>query len=130
MKLIVFGFVSFLAFLSKDGCRKSGGLPANCYKGRLEVKGQCMNYTIKVLEGNMDTSRMMSTWKDEGTGRVHENVFRLASVCNFPTEIQQGDEFYFRVETVPGAKGCAVCMAYYPTPSKELSIVVQQNSCQ
>ncbi|HEY0058025.1 MAG TPA: hypothetical protein VGB56_02760 [Flavisolibacter sp.] len=129
MKLILISFLSFLSIVTKDGCKKSSAVPANCFKGRLEIKGQCMNYTIKVLEGKIDTSRMMSSWKDEGTGMVHENVFRLASVCNFPTEIQQGDEFYFRIEATPDSKGCPVCMAYYPTPSKELSIVVQKNSC-
>jgi hypothetical protein len=130
MKLIVILYLTLASALSVDGCKKSSAVPADCFKGRLEIKGQCMNYTIKVLEGSIDTSRIMNTWKDEGTGRVHENVFRLASVCNFPPEIQQGDEFYFRIESVPGAKGCAVCMAYYPTPSKELSIVVQKKSCQ
>lgn len=130
MKLILIVYLALASGVSADGCKKPSKIAGDCFKGRLEVKGQCMNYTIKVLEGNIDPSRMMRSWKDEGTGKVHENVFRLGSVCNFPPEIQQGDEFYFRIESTPGAKGCAVCMAYYPTPDKELTIVVQKNSCQ
>ena len=130
MKLILFLYLALASALSVDGCKKPSAIASDCFKGRLEIKGQCMNYTIKVLEGKMDTGLIMSTWTDEATGRVHKDVFRLASVCNFPPEIKQGDEFYFRVETTTGSKDCAVCMAYYPTPAKELSIVVQKNGCQ
>ena len=130
MKLIALISLGFLSILSKDGCKKPSANPADCFKGRLEIKGQCMNYTIRVLEGNIDTGHVMNSWQDEATGTVHQNVFRLASVCSFPPEIKQGDEFYFRIDPSAGGKGCAVCMAYYPTPSKELSIIVQKNSCQ
>ena len=44
-------------------------------KGRLEVKGMCMNYTIKLVEGKLDTSLYISEWKDETTGTIHRNVF-------------------------------------------------------
>jgi hypothetical protein len=89
-----------------------------------------MNYTIKVLEGKMDTSAIMGSWTDESTGKIYTDVFRLASVCSFPPDIKEGEEFYFTVNSAARAEGCAVCMAYYPTPQKDLSIVVQKERCQ
>ena len=89
-----------------------------------------MNYTIKLLEGNMDASLIDQSWKDETTGITYENVFKLASVCTFPTDIKQGDEFYFTLDKSSKQGDCIVCMAYYPTPVKALSIVVSGASCE
>ena len=82
-----------------------------------------MNYTIRVLEGNMDSSLIMDSWIDPTTSQTHTNVFRLANPCDFPAGIKQGDEFYFTLNTTK-EKNCVVCMAYYPTPSKAVSIKV------
>jgi hypothetical protein len=101
-----------------------------CYKGRLEIKGMCMNYTIKLLEGPMDTSLFQAAWKDEQTGISYTNVFRLGSVCTFPPGLKQGDEFYFRIERGIKKMDCVVCMAYYPTPSKALNILVSNTPCE
>lgn len=93
------------------------------YKGRLEVKGICMNYTIKLIEGELDTSAYVAEWKDEITGKTHNNVFALGSACSFPATIKEGDEFYFRIDSTY-VSNCAVCMAYYPRPPKRLAIKV------
>ena len=96
---------------------------ATRYKAKLETKALCMNYTLRILEGNIDTSLVVSSWTDENTGKTYTNAFGLGNPCNFPKEIQQGDEFYFTIDTSKTAP-CAVCMAYYPTPPKKLSIKV------
>lgn len=93
------------------------------YKGRLEVKGICMNYTIKLMEGKLDTARYVAEWKDESTGKIHNNVFALGSACTFPDSIKQGDEFYFRIDS-SYVSNCAVCMAYYPKPAKSIAIKI------
>ena len=93
------------------------------YKGKLEVKGMCMNYTIKLLEGKIDTSKLVMEWKDEVTGKTHNNVFALGSVCNFPSTINEGDEFSFTIDT-SYVSNCAVCLAYYPKPTKSIAIKV------
>ena len=95
------------------------------FKGKLEIAGICMNYTIKVVEGNIDPSLTEANWKDETTGKSYSNVFKLGSPCNFPKTIKEGDEFYFTIDTVQ-SKPCNVCMAYYPTPSKVLAIKVSE----
>jgi hypothetical protein len=87
------------------------------YKGRLEVKGICMNYTIKLLEGDLDPS------KYESTGKLYNNVFALRSACTFPDSLKQGDEFYFRIDS-SYVSNCAVCMAYYPKPAKSIAIKI------
>lgn len=118
-----FAFIPFIIALvfsaDKCGSRKLNDL----YKGRLEVKGICMNYTIRLLEGNLDTSLLVKEWKDEVTGKTHSNVFALGSVCTFPSAINEGDEFYFTLDP-SAATNCSVCLAYYPKPPKKLAIKV------
>lgn len=102
---------------------------ATCYKGQLVVKAACMNYTISVLDGTMDTSKIEKIWTDETTGKVYQNAFRLGSPCNFPNTIKEGDIFYFELAE-NAVQNCAVCMMYYPTPQKKLAINVVPGPCR
>ncbi|MFL5739492.1 MAG: hypothetical protein ACJ75B_04695 [Flavisolibacter sp.] len=114
---------------SKENCKsKKPVLAEGCYKGKLEVKGGCMNYTISMREGNFDTARVVSSWTDDNTGKSYKNVFALGSRCNFPSTINEGDEFYFTLDST-SVQNCMVCMMYYPTPSKHLSIKVLTQPC-
>lgn len=110
-------------FSACSGTKKSG---SQTLKARLEIQGICSNYTIKLLEGNLDKSLMETSWTDETTGTAYTNVFGLANPCNFPSSLKKGDEFYFVIDTSK-QQDCAVCMAYYPTPQKKLSIKVLPN---
>jgi hypothetical protein len=92
-------------------------------KGKLEIKALCMNYTIRLVEGSLDTSKVAAKWTDETTGKSYTNAFGLANPCDFPSSIKQGDEFYFTIDTAK-ERNCAVCMAYYPTPPKKLMIKI------
>lgn len=102
-------------------------LASNCYKARLEIKGICMNYVIKVLEGDVTRLNIEKEWEDETDGKVHTNVFALGSRCSFP-DIAEGDEFYFVVTGIED-NGCNVCMAYRPVPSAKNNIVVSKTAC-
>jgi len=95
----------------------------NAYKARLEIKGMCMNYTIKLLEGKLDTSKIVAEWRNEATGKIHTNVFALGSLCSFPSTLNEGDEFYFTIDS-SYVSNCAVCMGYYPKPLKSIAIKV------
>ena len=119
-KFILTPFV-FILLVTTDKCKNKK--ENSVYKGKLEVKGMCMNYTIKLLEGSIDTSKLVAEWKDEMTGKTHNNVFALGSVCNFPPTINEGDEFSFTIDT-SYISNCAVCLAYYPKPSKSIAIKV------
>ena len=121
MKIFVLVPLAFILAITTDKCKNKNENSA--YKGRLEVKGMCMNYTIKLLEGNIDSSKVVAEWKDETTGKMHNNVFALGSVCNFPSTIKEGDEFYFTIDTTYVSK-CAVCLAYYPKPAKSIAIKI------
>lgn len=111
----------FLLVVSANKCKNKNN--DGVFKGRLEIKGMCMNYTIKLLEGKLDTSNVVSEWKNEATGKSYNNVFALGSVCGFPSTINEGDEFYFKIDSTY-VGNCAVCMAYYPKPTKSLAIKV------
>ncbi|MES1215819.1 MAG: hypothetical protein ABUT20_09885 [Bacteroidota bacterium] len=122
MKILFYFATLLLVASSKEDCNKKKIATNSLCKGRLEIKGICMNYTIKLLEGNIDASLIESKWTDETTGKTYTNVFALGSPCSFPSTIQQGDEFTFRIDTIKKEQ-CAVCLAYYPKPQKHLSIV-------
>lgn len=122
--------ISSLA-MTENGCtgsNKTAKANDNCYKGRLEIKGGCMNYTIGVVEGNIDTSLVEASWTDEHSGKTYKNVFALGSKCTFPEKINEGDEFYFVIDSTQ-TQECAVCMMYYPVPSKSLLIRVISEPC-
>lgn len=123
MKLFFLIYPLAIFTLSKYTCNRQAS--SGKYKGRLEVAGICMNYTIKLLEGSIDTSRISSNWTDEVTGKSYIKVFALGNPCSFPSSIKQGDEFYFYLDTVT-EKGCITCMAYYPKPPRKLSIRVAE----
>ena len=123
---ILIGLIIVVLAFQKE-CTNNN-IKAGCYKGRLEVKGICSNYTITVLEGNLDSSKIAKSWTDENTNKRYSNVFGLDSPCSFPADIKEGDEFYFTVREERD-KDCNVCMAYYPTPPKRLSITVAKTAC-
>ena len=122
MKLLIILMGIFSLTISADGCgNKDGG--SKVYKGKLEIKALCMNYTLSVVEGDIDPALVVANWTDENTGKKYNNAFGLADPCMFPATIKEGDEFYFSIDSVK--KGdCAVCMAYYPTPEKKLLIKI------
>ena len=123
MKLLLFLSAIFLITISADKCSNKKKMETGIYKARLETKAICMNYTLRLLEGDIDTSLIMASWIDESTGKSYTNVFGLGSPCSFPPNIQQGDDFYFMIDS-SGKKECVVCMAYYPTPPRKLSIKI------
>ena len=121
MKTFILAPFAFILLITTDKCKNKN--ENSVYKGKLEVKGMCMNYTIKLLEGNIDASKLVAEWKNEVTGKTHTNVFALGSVCSFPPTINEGDEFSFTIDTTY-VSNCAVCLAYYPKPTKSIAIKV------
>lgn len=121
MKLFFLIYLATALLFSDSTCGKKA--TQDKYKARLEIAGICLNYTIKLLKGSIDTSTISANWTDEVTGKSYTNVFALGNPCSFPASIKQGDEFYFEVDT-SSDKGCVTCMAYYPKPPKKISIRV------
>ena len=122
MKFFILLSLATTLLLSSSDCnqKKTTG---DKYKGRLEIAGMCMNYTIRMVEGNIDASLIEANWTDEATKKSYTKVFRLGNPCDFPAALKEGDEFYFKIDSSQ-AKPCTVCMAYYPTPPKVVSIKV------
>lgn len=124
MKVLFIAVTFLLIMAAPKSCSKKS--VATCYKGKLEIKGICSNYTIRLTEGTIDS--VQASWTDENTGRAYANVFKLANPCAFPNNINEGDEFYFTIDTSK-QEPCAVCKAYYPTPQKALTIKVLAAKC-
>ena len=102
-------------------------LAVNCFKGKLVIKGICMNYVVQVVQGDTSKLKIAATWMDETTDKTYNNVFALGSKCNFP-DMQEGDEFYFTLADKP-EEGCNVCLAYRPVPAVANHIVVHKERC-
>jgi hypothetical protein len=125
--LIISSFL-LLTTYEKSCKNKKTNFAAGCYKGRLEVKGGCMNYTISITGGNYDPALVEAKWTDTNTGKEYKNAFALGSRCTFPETVNEGDEFYFTIDSTT-VQNCAVCMMYYPVPAKHLSIKVMSQPC-
>ena len=99
---------------------KSGKL-----KGKLVVKELCSHYVVQVSNGAVDSSQVVNNWKDEKRQATFDKVFTVANRCDFPSNLNEGDEFEFSFDTNPSPQNCAVCMAFYPTPGKTNAIKIQ-----
>ena len=118
-------FIYLFALLFLLSCSKNNSDTEleSSYKGKLVVKGICMNYVIQVLDSDFDSSLIELNWINEFSDISYTNVFALGSVCDFPEDIDEGDEFNFIIDNFKN-NNCAVCLAYSPTPNKYLSITV------
>ena len=94
-----------------------------CFTGKLVKKGICMNYVIQVMDENFDKKIIEITWRDDSSKQDFQNVFTLGSVCDFPSDMSEGDLFNFSILDYYD-KQCAVCLAYTPTPKKSINIIV------
>jgi len=113
-------FVILLLILS---CSKDEEKSSDIYIGKLVKKGICLNYVIEVNDNEFPQSLIEKKWIDEFSNIEFKNVFTLESVCDFPTTLNQGDTFKFKIGN--NSKNiCAVCKAYTPVPNKYISITV------
>ena len=115
--------VAFI-FLLNIACNKSSNSPTACFKGKLVLKGICMNYVIQITEGNVDSSLYEISWQNPESGITYQNVFGLESICTFPPIINEGDEFYFTIPKKPIVQTCLQCKAYSPIPSTLINIEI------
>jgi hypothetical protein len=121
MLRVILVSIASIFLLSASVCKPKA---KGAYKGRLEIAGICMHYTLSVLEGNIDSSKTDAEWTDEQTGKTYKKAFTLDDPCGFPKDIHVGDEFYFNIDTSTAPKPCTQCEAFYPTPGKSLRIIV------
>ena len=114
-------FSGFLLSLIAVSCQKSSTVSVEGrYKARLEVKGICSNYTLSIVEGNIDPDAVEAQWTDPKTGKTYNKAFAMSNSCGFPSNIKEGDEFYIEVTKPHPTPWCGTCAAYYPTPKKSL----------
>jgi hypothetical protein len=103
----------------------------NCYKGRLENVPNCGAPVIKILQG--DLSRIEhEDWVNPATSETHNDVFVIKNYCDFyGARIEEGEEFYFVVQSSMDAQPCIICTALYPVPAKiNIIKVVKDRACE
>ena len=120
-------YLIIFIFLLNISCNKSNDTSVTCFKGKLVLKGICMNYVIQIIEGDVDKSLYESSWQNPLSNTTYQNVFGLESICTFPSTINEGDESYFSIPKRPVVQACAQCKAYSPIPNKKISIEICNN---
>tara|TARA_B100001113_G_C21098598_1_gene617676 strand:- start:566 stop:967 length:402 start_codon:yes stop_codon:yes gene_type:complete len=119
--IIFFSCKKESVYIEKSSDFKCSNYP---YTGKLVLKGLCLNYTIEFIDPKDNTNLIESIWTDnELSGKSYKNVFRLASICTFPSNIEEGDKFSFDIIS-DYQDSCINCKAYSPTPDKALFIDV------
>jgi len=117
-------FISLLIALCFTCCSTQKQVSAPL-KGRLEIKGACAHYVIKILSGKAGGLKAEKTWTNPSDGKIYTNVFTVQNYCSFPADIKEGEEFYFEWLTEPPAQNCMRCMIFVPTPETQNAIKVQ-----
>jgi hypothetical protein len=126
---VIIGF-TIVSFSLNSGCGKSvhqtGTGPtgqADCFKGTLVKKGICGQLVVKINSQAKEGVTYASSWKDESTGKTYENVFTVENMCSFPSSINEGGEFNFKI-TKDAVNNCMVCQVFTPVPKEKNSIIV------
>lgn len=120
-------YIFTLFILLTISCEKEDQPEVENFKGKLVIQGICMNYVIQIVEGSVNASLFEQSWVNPSTNITYKNVFGLASICTFPSNIKEGDEFNFTITKNPVAQSCAQCKAYSPIPSKKIYIEIFTN---
>lgn len=109
----------------KEKATVNKGAEANkqCYLGRLEIKGICGQYVVRIISKNKKTMNAATTWRNPSSGKVYKNVFTVSNHCSFPNAIKQGETFYFTI-TNNIKNDCMTCEAYTPVPKQSMAIQV------
>jgi hypothetical protein len=113
-----------LFILLNISCNKADQPVVEYYKGKLVLQGICMNYVIQIIEGSVNPILYEQSWVNPSTNTTYQNVFGLGSICTFPSNIKEGDEFYFTIPQNPVVQTCAQCKAYSPMPAKTINIAI------
>lgn len=85
----------------------------------------CATTVIEILDANY--YNLGETWNVNGTSTTHEHAVVVQNKCEFPTNLTEGSEFYFKQITEAEANNnCVVCMMYDYPPSKNIFLKVVQ----
>jgi hypothetical protein len=102
----------------------------NCYTGKLVIKGICGQRVIEVIDygkGQKGKLSVDTVWINPGKGEKFYNVFSVQNMCDFPSAIDQGDTFSFRIADAK-VKDCMNCMAYIAVPDTGNTILAGCNN--
>jgi len=113
-------FFILTAFMA---CHPSNVSLPGTKKGKLVLAGPCGQYTVQLLEGVIDSSRIVKSWKDPSTDSIYTNVFGIVNFCHFGNYgLHVGDIFTFNIDPNPSDQGCFICMLYYPQPPPTIAV--------
>ena len=106
-------------------CKKKTTTPVNSvYTGKLIINGPCEHYVIQLIEGDIDTAKIVASWLDTDNDSTYANVFAVANYCTFGAGgLEKGDVFTFTIDPNPMAQTCPICATPVAVPPKQIAII-------
>lgn len=101
-------------------------IPSNGQRIKAKViRITCATTVVQILDSNF--YNLGETWTVNGTSTRYEHVAVVSNKCEFPANLTEGNEFYFKqINEADANNDCAVCMMYDFPPSKGIFLKVVQ----
>lgn len=97
-----------------------GGTPTGRIKAQL-LRTTCASIVIQIQEPAFYS--LGETWSDifRPSFAPYEHVVSVSNTCEFPSTINEGDIFYFEINTNTN-NNCVVCAMYDAPPTKKVAV--------
>jgi hypothetical protein len=96
--------------------------------GRLVIFDACGQSAIQVLGGPIDSSRLMTSWKNPDNDSIYHNIFRVGVIRNACSlsfyGLAKGDTLQFALDPSPQSFLCNTCADSNPVSAPPLTNAV------
>jgi hypothetical protein len=116
-RTIVFPVILLLLAGAGFHCKPYRIPPSTLLTGKLVIDGPCGNYVIQVLSGNVDSAKILASWKDSIRDTTYSNVFTASNICTVRSySLVKNDIFTFRMTDSIPVHDCPICLIAIPMP--------------
>jgi hypothetical protein len=110
--LLLLAFTGFQCKQNNNDAPQSMTLPT--LTGRLVIFDACGRSAIQVLSGPIDSSRLMTSWKNPDNDSIYHNIFQVGAirdhVCSLSFYgLSKGDTLQFALDPNPQNITCNMC---------------------
>lgn len=125
--LLLLAFTGFQCKRNNNDASLSPALPA--LTGRLVIFDACGRSAIQVLGGPIDSSRLMTSWKNPDNDSIYHNIFQVGgirdNVCSLSFYgLSKGDTLQFALDPNPQSFVCNMCADSNPVSAPPVSNAV------
>lgn len=113
-------FILMVCFGITSCIPTGGGNPTGRIKAQL-IRTTCASIVIQIQDPNYYS--LGEQWSDifRPSFAPYEHVVSVSNTCEFPSSINEGDVFYFQIDT-NNSNNCVVCAMYDAPPTKKVAV--------